>query len=261
MVNGGHDNAEDVAETRDEDEETALTQNDGRNHFDDEGSYPTQVVAPQEPQAFLRYKEEDPRTQRSQQEIRLQLPIDHKSEILINLGRLRTNDKNAANYQQIVCICDPNRPFDKQIISREHSQIQIRKSASGVFSIGIKDSKNHDRRSPVVVTSDGVSRRVKYDMFTPLSHGNLIHLTPLAPAIVGDPSVLLKYSYFQLILDFPESKIENDKEGDVDDSADICSIKFLLPSAMVGTLMGRGGETIRAIRADNDCDIEVSPWG
>ena len=93
-----------------------------------------------------------------------------------------------------------------------------------------------------MVTSEGVSRRVKYDMFTPLSHGDLIHLTPLAPAIVGDPSVLLKYSYFQFNLDFPESKIENDKEGDVDDSADICSIKFLLPSAMVGTLMGRGAK-------------------
>ena len=61
-----------------------------------------------------------------------------------------------------------------------------------------------------------------------------------------------------------EAKIKPGNENPVDlheEYAVICSLKFLLPSAMVGTLMGKGGETIRAIRAENECDIQVSPWG
>jgi hypothetical protein len=57
--------------------------------------------------------------------VRLQLPTEPNSEILINLGRLKSNESNSATYHQLVRLFDPDRPPDKQIISREHSQIVI----------------------------------------------------------------------------------------------------------------------------------------
>jgi hypothetical protein len=111
---------------------------------------------------------------------------------------------------------------------------------------------------------DGDSRLVSHDTFLPLAHGDLIHLTPRAPPIVGDPGTLFEYDYFKLELDFPETKVKPGNENSVnirEEYAVISSLKFLLPSAMVGMLMGTGGETIRAIRTEHECDIQVSPWG
>jgi hypothetical protein len=44
--------------------------------------------------------------------------------------------------------------------------------------------------------------------FQPPSHGDLVHLTPRAPPIEGDPGVLQDYQYFRLKLDFPEIKTQ-----------------------------------------------------
>ena len=120
MVIGGHEESGAAADQCDEDEGSASTQNDGRD--DNDESYPTQAVLAQEPQAILRFKVMDSRPPIGQREIILQLPVETNNEILINLGRLNSNDKNAANYQQLVRLSNPNRPDDKQIISREHSQ-------------------------------------------------------------------------------------------------------------------------------------------
>jgi hypothetical protein len=263
MVNGDHGNVEattTVDSSNAEQRETAPTQNDGRRN-DDEGDdiYCTQVVPPREPQAFLRFKEE---LEPAQRNLKLQLPTEPNSEVLINLGRLKPTESNSARYQQLVRLIDSNRPLDKQIISREHSQILIRKSGSGDFTVSIKDTKNHDRRRTVIFNPNGESRVVNHEDFQPLLHGDLIHLTPRAPPIHGDPAVLHDYQYFRFELDFPEiitrgSGASSDKD---EESPDI-SLKFLLHSPLVGKLMGTGGSTIRQIRDANNCDLVVSPWG
>ena len=83
--------------------------------------FATQIVPPQDPQAILRFKESDSTTQVAQREFHLQLPIDLNTEVSINLGRLKQNENPNAAYQQFVRLSDPNRPADKQIISREHA--------------------------------------------------------------------------------------------------------------------------------------------
>jgi hypothetical protein len=124
--------------------------------------------------------------------------MEPSTEIIINLGRLKTIDLNSDSYQQLVRISDPNRPPVKQIISREHSQILIRKSETGEFTVSFKDSKNHDRRKTVLMSSNGERRVANHEHFQPLFHGDLIHLTPRAPPIEGGPRVLSDYQYFRL---------------------------------------------------------------
>ncbi len=116
---------------------------DGRNTVDSgDISYCTQAVPPLEPKAFLRFLgEENP----SQRRINLNLPTELNSEILINLGRLKSQ-ATAAKYQQLVYLYDPNQPPDKQIISREHTQILIRKSDADEYAVSIADTKIHNRR-------------------------------------------------------------------------------------------------------------------
>ena len=194
--------------------------------------------------------------------VRLQLPTEPNSEILINLGRLKSNESNSATYHQLVRLFDPNRPPDKQIISREHSQIVIRKSDSGEFTASFRDTKNHDRRRTVILHPNGESRVANHADFQPLSHGDLIHLTPCAPPIGGDPSILHNYQYFRFELDFPDIN----PQGGVailgrDVESQDPSLKFLLHSPLVGKLMGPGGSTIQQIRDANNCDVSVSPWG
>ena len=249
--------------SRAETSEAELTQDTGRKLDGDDESYCTQVVPQQEPKAFLLWKDAESHLPLDQRNLRLQLPTEPNSEILINLGRLKPCDVNSSRYQQLVRISDPNRPPDKQIISREHSQILIRKSESGEFSVKIQDTKDHERRRTVLVSQTGVSRVINYYDFQPLMHGDLIHLTPRAPPIQGDPSVLYDYHCFRFELDFPaiipraDALVQSDRDRE---SPDI-SFKFLLSSPMVGKLMGTGGSTIRQIRDANNCELCVSPWG
>lgn len=75
----------------------------------------------------------------------------------------------------------------------------------------IKDTKDHDRRRAVISSTAGESRLVTHNAFRTgmlLSHRDVIHLTPLASPIQGDPSTLLDYKYFRLELDFPEAQTQ-----------------------------------------------------
>ena len=116
--------------SEDNDEQIMYTQNDGRKN-DDEENLPTQTVAPLELQAVLRFKPVDSATDMTQREERLTLPIEVNSELLVNLGRLNSSELNSAKYHQLIRLYDPTRPPDKQIISREHSQLLIRQIAPG----------------------------------------------------------------------------------------------------------------------------------
>jgi hypothetical protein len=114
----------------------------------------------------------------------------------------------------------------------------------------------------MIVSPAGVTSTVDHISFQALSHGDLIHLTPRAPALEGDPSLLVDYQYFRLELVFPEAQAPRQHSVTLSTRPDtICSLKFLLPSPMVGALMGRGGTTVRNICVAYDCNIEVSPWG
>ena len=208
MVNGDHEKLEANEKADSAGQEQILsTQKDGRDD-DDEENLPTQTVASQpsrELQAILRFKPADDLTQR---EVRLSLPIAPNSENLINLGRLNSNELNSAKYQQLVRLYDPTRPPDKQIISREHSQLLIRQTAPGCFMLFIKDTKDHDRRRTVITSDMGETRLVTHNAFELISHGDVIHLSPLAPPVQGDSIALLEYKNFRLELDFPEAQTQ-----------------------------------------------------
>ena len=53
MVIGDHEESGAAADQCDEDEQSASTQNDGRNIDDDDESYPTQAVVAHEPRACV----------------------------------------------------------------------------------------------------------------------------------------------------------------------------------------------------------------
>ena len=98
-----------------------------------------------------------------------------------------------------------------------------------------------------------------------LSHRDVIHLTPLASPIQGDPSTLLDYKYFRLELDFPEAQTQA-SGPEVQDLADAGharpnSLRILVPSSKMGRLIGTGGSTIRQLKQDCQCDLETFPWG
>ncbi len=77
---------------------TESTQNVG--HIDDgnDESCCTQFVLPQAPQAILRFKDTS-NIPEDQRDLRLQLPMEPSTEIIINLGRLKTADLNSDAYQ------------------------------------------------------------------------------------------------------------------------------------------------------------------
>jgi hypothetical protein len=152
-----------VADTSD----TETNQNIRQNVGGTEESFSTQAVLPQVPQAILRFQDLS-KILDGQREFKLQLPTEPSSDILINLGRLKSTDPNSVRYQQLVRISDPNRPPDKQIISREHSQISIHKSDSGEISVSMQDSKDHERRKTVLVSQNGESRVVDHANFQAL---------------------------------------------------------------------------------------------
>ena len=98
MVNGGYEKLKTAAREEITGKEQPMsTQNDGRSENQEEENFPTQSVALREPQAILRFKEAN-----IQREVRLQLPTEPNSTFLINLGRLKSNDLNSTNYQQLV---------------------------------------------------------------------------------------------------------------------------------------------------------------
>jgi hypothetical protein len=71
------------------------------------------------------------------------------------------------------------------------------------------------------------------------------------------------YQFFRLELDFPEITPRRSAVTRLDmeeQSVDI-TLKFLLPSPLVGKLMGNRGSNIRQICEANDCELFVSPWG
>ena len=74
--------------------ESTPTQNDGRIKDEENESYSTQVVPSREPEAFLRLKDDQP--SRENISLRLQLPTAANSEILIHLGRLKSNELNSS---------------------------------------------------------------------------------------------------------------------------------------------------------------------
>jgi hypothetical protein len=152
------------------------TQNDGRNNDYDE-NLPTQTVAPREIQALLRYKPFQ--TTQAQREVRLQLP-ELDTEYFINLGRLISTEPNSAKNKQLVRLYDTSRPPDTQIISHEHSQLLIRQTAPGCFTVMMNDTKDHGFCRTVLTSPTGVRRVVTHDSLALLSHGYVIHLSPLA---------------------------------------------------------------------------------
>ena len=86
---------------------------------------------------------------------KLLIELNSESESLINLGLLKSNERNSDKHQQLVPLDDPTRPADKQIISREHSQLLIRQTAPACFMVLIKDTKDHDRRRTVITSKLG----------------------------------------------------------------------------------------------------------
>lgn len=258
MVNGDHEQmgAEEQADSA-ADDQLFSTQDDGRNNANDE-NLPTQIVARREIQALLRFRQSQPA--QPQQEVRLTLP-DLGSSYLINLGRLISNEPNSVKYQQLVRLYDKSRPPDKQIISREHSQLLIRQTAPACFTVSLKDTKDHDRRSTVITSPTGDRRVVTHDSFMPLSHGDIIHLSPLAPPIQEDHGILQDYQSFRLELDFLEARPPVRADSDVDDISHSHSLKMLVPSSKIGRLMGMGGSIIRKLKQDFECELETSPWG
>ena len=179
MVNGDHERLDAAAQADIAGEDQLFsTQNDGRDH-DEVENLPTQIVAPRELQVLLRFIPADATDTVPPREVRLQLPLESESECKINLGRLNKTEQHSSNYNQLVRLYDPRRPADKQIISREHSQLQIRRTAPGCFMVLNKDTKDHDRRRTVITSTTGESRLVTHHEFAVLSHGDVIHLTPL----------------------------------------------------------------------------------
>jgi hypothetical protein len=102
----------------------SFPRNDGQNNDYDE-NLPTETIAPREIQALLRFKISQ--TTQTQRGVRLKLP-ELDTEYFINLGRLISSEPNSAKYKQFVRLYDTSRPPDKQIISREYSQLLIRQT-------------------------------------------------------------------------------------------------------------------------------------
>lgn len=44
----------------------------------------------------------------------------------------------------------------------------------------------------------------------------------------------------------------------IDFGSDQLSIKILIPSAAVGAIIGKGGESMRALKTDNQCRVQMS---
>ena len=104
MHAGMHAETEDSAGV----ENTFSTQQNGR-YQDDEETLPAQTVAPRELEAILRFKPACAEDNLTPREERLKLPTEFNSENLINLGRLKLNKPNSAQYQQLVRLYDQTR--------------------------------------------------------------------------------------------------------------------------------------------------------
>jgi hypothetical protein len=115
----------------------------------------------------------------------------------------------------------------------------------------MKDIKDHGCRSTVLTSPTGVRRVVTHDSFALLSHGDVIHLSPLAPPIQGDPGLLQEYQNFRLELDFleaqPTASTDSAEVGDSHSS----SLKMLVPSSKIGHLKGVGGSIIHKLKHEN----------
>ena len=179
------------------------TQNDGRD-YDEDKNLSTQSVALRELRAILRFEPADTTDVITPREVCLQLPIDLNSEFTINLALQTQLSKVLPNISRWCSLFRPNTTFRQT--NHFLRTLSVTDSPNSPLDVSwcITDTKDHDRRRTVNTNRVGESPLNTRRICTPFR--DVIHFTPLAQPILGNPSSLLEYNYFRLEFDVPEAQ-------------------------------------------------------